>query len=198
MVLHAARASRVPDVRAHVFRIRGDSLCYDLPVEGEGEAAGCRFVSESKLETAASVGITVEAASGKTVLLLVRQPSWAQAVKLFVNGTPETTEARDGYHRVSRIWKAGDRVEIRYDMRPRAERAGRDAQYTLWHGPWLLGIDETRNPYFFDEPMESNRLTVPLQKNGSVELQRMRSCRWARSQSLKRGSRCRTYPAATP
>ncbi|MGJ5816269.1 beta-L-arabinofuranosidase domain-containing protein [Paludibaculum fermentans] len=168
--LHGLRA--FPDVRAHVFRVQGDRVSYDLPLEGSCEAAGCRFASVSMLETEAMARITIEAASGKAAPLLVRQPAWARAVQLSVNGSAMATELRDGYRAVSRAWKVGDRVEVRYDMRSRSERAGRDAQFTLWHGPWLLGVDETRNPYFFDEPMESNRLTVPVLKGGAVELER--------------------------
>lgn len=168
--LHGLRAFR--DVRAHVFRAQGDRLSYDLPIEGTGEAGGCRFVAESALESAALVRMSVQAAGMKTVPLMVRKPAWAQAVRVTVNGAPLTAEIHDSYHIFSRTWKVGDRVEIRYDMRPRMERVDGEARVTLWHGPWLLGIDEMRNPNFFDEPMNSNRLTVPLLPDGSAGLQK--------------------------
>ncbi|WP_321476478.1 beta-L-arabinofuranosidase domain-containing protein [uncultured Paludibaculum sp.] len=168
--LHGLRA--FPDVRAHIFRAQGDRLSYDLPMEGTGEAGGCRFVAESALESAALVRIAVQEASAKAVPLMIRKPSWTQAVRLTVNGAPLTAEIQGGYHGIRRTWKVGDQVEIRYDMRPRVERVDGDAQVTLWHGPWLLGIDEMRNPSFFDEPMNSNRLTVPVLPDGSAELQR--------------------------
>lgn len=168
--LHGLRA--FPNVRAHVFRARGDELTYDLPVEGSGTAAGYRFMAESALGTDASVRLKVMSSGGKTLPLLIRQPSWARSIAILVNGAPWATQNRDGYHSLSRSWRTGDTVAIRYAMRPRVLRAEAEAPVTLWHGPWLLGVDELRNRHFFDEPMQANRLTVPVGPDGSVELQR--------------------------
>ena len=31
---------------------------------------------------------------------------------------------------------------------------------SIFHGPWLLGVDEATSPYFFDEPFTNNRVKI--------------------------------------
>jgi hypothetical protein len=109
-------------------------------------------------------------ANGGVVPLYIREPRWADGVEVSLNGMRLATLNRDGYQRLSQNWKKGDTVLLKYLMRARAvkDKAGRIA---IFHGPWLLGVDEESNPFFFDEPHQLNALQISVGKNGSLDLE---------------------------
>jgi hypothetical protein len=64
----------------------------------------------------------VEAGSGPWTLAL-RVPQWCRDARLTVNGSLVRAGAQEGYLRVSRAWRAGDRVELTLAMPPRLVEA---------------------------------------------------------------------------
>ena len=169
--LHGLRA--FPDAFERVFHSQNEALAYDLPIEGQCAMEGCTFAAESALESEAAVRLRVKSASGKAVPLLIREPKWAWGIEVTVNGRHVATENEGGYHRLSRSWKTGDVIAIEYRMRTRIERdPSRTGYVSIWHGPWLLGVDEALNPFFFDEPLQLNRLRVRVLKEDVVDLER--------------------------
>jgi DUF1680 family protein len=111
---------------------------------------------------------------GRARTLAIRKPFWASKVDIALKGKggQSPTESKDGYVQLQRAWKAGDVVEVHYQMRTRiARQADRANQVTLFHGPWLLGVDERLSPNFFDEPHNQNRIVLPAAgENGEVRL----------------------------
>lgn len=167
--LHGLRA--FSEVRARVFRLVGDALAYDLPLEGRGAAGGFEMEAESQLEHAASITLTVKKAGTFSTPLLIREPSWAYGVEILYNGLRLATLNRDGYHRLSQHWKPGDQVQLKYILRSRYEREPDSGRAAVWHGPWLLGVAEAANPFFFDEPHQSNRLDLKPLPRGELDLE---------------------------
>ena len=51
-----------------------------------------------------------------------RIPGWADGTTIDVNGQPTPAGAPGSFARIERIWKQGDRVEIRFPMAPRVSR----------------------------------------------------------------------------
>jgi len=169
--LHGLRA--FPDIFRHVWREGGEGLRYDLPLEGEARGKALRVSAASALEQNSTITLDLTGAGGAAEPLFIRLPRWAERVDIEMRGGAAEIELRDGWYRVARAWQAGDRLQLRYAMRTRAERdaAGRAA---LFHGPWLLGVAEAADPFFFDEPHTQNRLLLGAAE-GAVRLTPARS-----------------------
>jgi hypothetical protein len=152
--LHGLRT--FPDIRAAAFREAGEILYYDLPVDARKKIGGFSVNSTSRLNTDGSVQLTVLESDGKIHALAPRQPKWATAVTIQLNGRPaDAAELR-------RIWKTGDSVTLQYrmitTMVPAEQFGGQKGLVMFTHGPWILAVDEASSPAFFDEPSDLNRL----------------------------------------
>ena len=102
-------------------------------------------------------------------MLLLRVPEWASDLSLFEADKKLPVVRRDAYVSVTRTWKAGDVLKLRYILRTRAVSDKKHADMvSIFHGPWLLGVDSATSPHFFDEPFTSNRVKIPL---GDVKLE---------------------------
>lgn len=74
--------------------------------------------------------------------IAVRLPAWCAAPLVKVNGTPTGRPGRDGYARLRRRWKAGDRVELVLPMALRAEPTPDDPNLVAFvSGPLVLAAD---------------------------------------------------------
>jgi DUF1680 family protein len=65
------------------------------------------------------IDVTVESAGDRTWTLALRVPGWCSEARLTVNGAPARIGAQAGYLRISRVWRAGDRVSLMLAMPPR-------------------------------------------------------------------------------
>lgn len=165
--LHGLRA--FPEIFRHVWRDSEGALWYDLPVEGEGQMGGLRVVASSTLEIDGAITLRVADASGRQAAIHVRMPSWCPGLEIHSHDGAAEISGGNGWRRVSRIWQRGDSVTLRYAMRTRAERRV-DGRAALFHGPWLLGVAEAADPFFFDEPFTTNRLRLTAGADGGLRL----------------------------
>ena len=83
-------------------------------------------MSEEKIvevvnEVLAAAGIedTVTAAGDGPWTLALRVPAWCADARLSVNGSLVRAGAQEGYLRLTRTWRPGDRVELILAMPPR-------------------------------------------------------------------------------
>lgn len=154
-----------------VFHDQSGALLYDLPVDGRGTSAGLTIRADSSLERNASVQLSVLKADGKAHDLRVRVPEWATDVKLSLAGQPLKATVQDGYLSASRVWQTGDVVTATYALRTRLVKRGNDGrQAAVFHGPWLLAVDETASPAYFDEPSNENKVEL-RETNGQLHLE---------------------------
>ena len=86
-----------------------------------------------------TVAVVVESAGDAAFPLRMRVPGWADGFALRVNGEPVDAAARDGYVRVQRAWRAGDRIELALRAQPRAVR-GPDGAVTIERGALLYAL----------------------------------------------------------
>ncbi|WP_116133949.1 glycoside hydrolase family 127 protein [Tropicimonas sp. IMCC34043] len=77
------------------------------------------LTQETRYPLDGAVAITLRTASEVEFALSLRVPGWADGATLRLNGETEIAEVRDGYLRISRRWRSGDRVELSFDMAPR-------------------------------------------------------------------------------
>jgi hypothetical protein len=132
------------------------------------------LAADSTLERDASIRLRVTASDGRPRAIAVRQPAWAAKIAFSLNGVAVAPVQRGGYLRVSGNWKSGDTLVLRYQMKTRAERTAANKRVALFHGPWLLAIDDQLSPGFQDEPRAENRLRIAIASDGSVDLDRAR------------------------
>ncbi len=121
------------------------------------------------------VRLEVKASSAQPKTLAIRNPSWANAADITLNGAPESlSSAQDGYMRVNRAWKAGDILQVVFDykvvleLRDRTRIALSDLPKepvagTLFYGPRILGVDSVCDPDFHGEPHVGNVVHLPKQ-----------------------------------
>jgi DUF1680 family protein len=143
--LHALRAMAA--VLDRSFHEQNGVIHYDLPVDARFRSPALSIRAESRLEQDATVQLVITSADGKPHTVAIRQPQWASAV-----------EPRE----VTRAWKTGDRIEVKYTLRTRVVRAEKGApKVAIFQGPWLLGVDQQASPNYFDEPSPQNRAVLP-------------------------------------
>ncbi|MDR6529895.1 DUF1680 family protein [Caulobacter rhizosphaerae] len=88
------------------------------------------------------VRLNVERAPAGEREIAVRLPGWCAAPVVKVNGTPMGRRGGDGYARLKRRWKAGDRVELVLPMALRAEATPDDPNLVAFvSGPLVLAAD---------------------------------------------------------
>jgi len=158
--LHGLRA--FPQIFQAAFHSEPARLCYDLPVDGPGAVAGLALQADSTLAQDASTTLRVTKADAAEHTLGIRQPVWASAVKLTLNGQPLAGVAQAGAVEVRRRWQAGDKLTVHYVLRTRLLPHPEDAsRVAVLRGPWLLGVNTQHAPTFFDEPPENARVLLP-------------------------------------
>ncbi|MGD0580318.1 MAG: beta-L-arabinofuranosidase domain-containing protein [Bryobacteraceae bacterium] len=167
--LHGLRAYR--DIFDAVYRAEGGDLWYDLPVEGRGKAGRFAVEAESSLQARSAIRIRVTEADARQHSLSVRVPEWASSLAISVNGVNDRSSATASYRKLRRVWKSGDTVDLQYQMRTRGVPVPKTGRWAIFHGPWLLGADETVSPFFWDEPDANNRLRLAIAADSTVQLE---------------------------
>ncbi|MEI8291476.1 MAG: beta-L-arabinofuranosidase domain-containing protein [Verrucomicrobiota bacterium] len=167
---HGLRA--FPDIARAAFHAETTRLGYDLPVDGQGTIAGLTMQADSRLAQDATVSLTVTKADKTEYSLSIRQPVWASALVIKLNRQIITGVAKTEAVEIQRRWQKGDRLTVQYVLRTRLLTKPQDAsRVAIWHGPWLLGVNEQNEPTFFDEPMEKNHVLLPaVAANGDLLL----------------------------
>ena len=168
--LHGLRA--FPDIAAAAFHSEEGVVFYDLPIDSRADADGWRILADSSLALDGTVRLEVVEADGRIGTLAIRRPDWATAMEASVDGRPVPVEVQDEYLRLTRAWNTGESVQVRYRMETRlVHHPERANQVALFHGPWLLGVDERMSPQFFGELASQNRVVLPASgPDGTVKL----------------------------
>jgi len=153
--LHGLRC--FPDIRESAFRETNGRIAYESPVDGEIESALLSARAESDLQNTSMVKIRITRGAKEKVRLAIRKPAWAESVHLNLKDSASTSQLEGDYIGAERVWAPGDLIEVRYEMKVRAEAAGNDRK-VFWYGPWLLGASSVDNPAYFNELTTDNRL----------------------------------------
>ena len=154
--LHGLRC--FPDIAENAFRVDGDALRYEIPLDARVETRYLSASAQSTLAQNGTVRIKIEKSTGERRRIAVRQPAWADAVSLSLTGSGPIEPVRQGYISIERPWTRGDVIEVRYQMKLRSEPSGIAGRESFWYGPWLLGASAEQNPGYFNELTADNRL----------------------------------------
>jgi DUF1680 family protein len=158
--LHGLRA--FPDVMDSVFHAERDTLYYDLPVSGTGAVGSLAARADSTLARDASVRLEITAADGAKRTIALRCPAWSDSPAVSLNGQAADARIDGGWLKIQRVWTKGDALVIQYPLLSRVvENPVNTNVIGLAHGPWMLGVEPSASPAFFDEPMQRNTVEVP-------------------------------------
>ena len=93
------------------------------PLTFTTEVAGGRvtFVEKTAYPFDETIEISVTEAPGSTFPLKLRMPAWCTNAEIAVNGAACAPSVERGFVTLSRAWKRGDRVNLRFPMAPRIE-----------------------------------------------------------------------------
>lgn len=99
------------------------------------------------------VTLTVARAPRRATALAIRRPIWADGATIMLNDQPFAAEPQDGYWRIDRRWRAGDRIAIAIPMTLRSEPlSGAPETYAYLSGPLVLAADLAPADQRFDGP----------------------------------------------
>ncbi|ATC25539.1 glycoside hydrolase family 127 protein [Caulobacter vibrioides] len=135
----------------------GQALYLNLFIASRLDLPGDDFAID--LDTAfpqsGQVDLTVTRAPRGLREIALRLPAWCAAPRLSVNGAPTPIQTRgDGYARLSRRWKAGDRVTLMLPMAVRAEPTPDDPNLVAFlSGPLVLAADLGPDERPFEQPV---------------------------------------------
>ena len=118
---------------------------------------GTQLMQETSFPSSSATSFTINGKQ-RSFTLRLRYPSWATKMQVKVNGkSMKTIKDKDGYVAISRLWKAGDKVEVNFGMQLREEATKDDAsKVALVYGPVVMAgkLDDVEHP--FSDPAKYN------------------------------------------
>ena len=161
-------------IPALAYRADGDCLTVNFYGESEadvrlGKRSSLRVVQTGGYPVSGDVAVELSPSKPADFTVALRIPEWSRNAKARIISGTDTLAVSLGslaageYARISRRWKAGDRVELSLDMTARVvERNGCQA---IVRGPLVLARDSRFNDGFVDEGV-----VIQTASDGSVEL----------------------------
>ncbi|MCX7010646.1 MAG: glycoside hydrolase family 127 protein, partial [Kiritimatiellaeota bacterium] len=167
---HGLRA--FPDIAKGAFHADAATLCYDLPVDGDGIVTGLTIRADTTLAQDATVSLNVRSADDQEHVLRIRKPGWASKIEVTLHRKPLAGVLKNGALEIKRRWTSSEILTVTYSMTTRLLTSAQHPGHVAFlHGPWLLGVNEESSPTFFDEPYQHNRVIVPAATNGVIQLE---------------------------
>lgn len=132
-------------------------LYVNLFIPSKIDWEGTTFTQQTSFPQSSTTTFTVDGNS-KQFALRLRYPSWATKMDIKVNGKKvKAVKGADGYVAISRLWKAGDKIEVQLGMQLREEATKDDAsKVALVYGPIMMAgkLDKVEHP--FSNPQKYN------------------------------------------
>jgi len=104
-----------------------------------------RLTVDTRYPSDERIQVTIDPATQKTFAVKARMPAWCVASALRVNGNPvKIPSGPDGYVAITREWKPGDRIELRFRLEPRVMVGDHRnlGKVAVLYGPLVLAADQ--------------------------------------------------------
>ena len=132
-------------------------LYVNLFIPSKVDWEGTTFTQQTSFPQSSTTTFTVDGNS-KQFALRLRYPAWATKMDIKVNGKKvKAVKGTDDYVAISRLWKAGDKIEVQLGMQLREEATKDDAsKVALVYGPIVMAgkLDKVEHP--FSNPQKYN------------------------------------------
>ncbi|GEM_PF-1777892 len=108
-----------------------------------------RLVQETDYPVGSHVRLTIMPESEEEFALHLRIPGWSRQTEVNINGKQVNGVQPGKYLVLNRKWKAGDEVNLTFDMSPRLWVGERECEgkVSIYHGPLLLAYDPRYDVY---------------------------------------------------
>ena len=140
---------------------------------GTATSAEARLLMEGGLIDPDGWRMTVEPLRETAFSVSLRIPAWSARTEVCINGKGVGDVAPGRYLELSRVWRRGDKVSVRFDFKARllmaphgSNRAGDGFQAVVW-GPIVLSRDENTDPAY------AQPVKIKADANGIVAAERI-------------------------
>ncbi len=125
-----------------IFWHGADTLYVNLFIPAALEWRGLGLDLDTRYPMDGEVTLAIRKAPARATTIALRVPGWAGAPRLALNGSPIEGERGRGYVRVTRRWRAGERLVLSLPMPLRAEPIPGDPNTVAFlSGPLVLAAD---------------------------------------------------------
>jgi len=112
---------------------------------------GLKIDQTTKYPWGNTVEIVVTPAVASEFSVFLRVPGWSRATQFAVNGKQEQGAQPGEYFEIRRQWRAGDRVDVKFDMAPRLTRANPlvredGGRVAIERGPLVYALESADQP----------------------------------------------------
>jgi DUF1680 family protein len=111
-----------------------------------------KLAMDTRYPESPDVAIRIDRAPRRGTTLAIRRPAWAEGAEILLNGQRVPVKVVDGYWRVDRDWRVGDRIALTLPSSLRAVplQGGSDT-YAFMSGPLVLASDLGSAAVAFDD-----------------------------------------------
>jgi DUF1680 family protein len=115
-----------------------------IPSELDWQQRGVKIRQETKFPSEDTTKLIFTCKKAVKMPVRIRYPYWAElGVKVSINGKQQPVEGKAGsFYTIDRLWKNGDKVEIKMPMKLRLETLpGNENKIAIMYGPVVLSAD---------------------------------------------------------
>ena len=147
-------ARLIASMDMYIYNIYQKSLVVDQYISSEldllDKEQGLKIIQTSEFPYNGYSEINVLNSNNKESIIYFRIPSWDQKTKILINDEEINYETFNGYAKINRKWKAGDKIELKFDFTPRFVRTNPNVRYNIrkaciFRGPILYCLEEKDN-----------------------------------------------------
>ena len=138
----------------YIYNIYQDSLVVDQYISSELDLSDkeqeLKIIQTSEFPHKGYSEIKILNSNNKETVIYFRIPSWDQKTKILINGEEINYKTFNGYAKIYRKWKAGDKIELKFNFTPRFVRTNPNVRYnirkaSIFRGPILYCLEEIDN-----------------------------------------------------
>ena len=147
-------ARLIASMDMYIYNTYQKSLVVDQYISSELDLSdkeqGLKIIQTSEFPYKGYSEIKILNSNNKETIIYFRIPSWDRKTKILINGEEINYKTFNGYAKIYRKWKAGDKIELIFDFTPRFVRTNPNVRYnirkaSIFRGPILYCLEEIDN-----------------------------------------------------
>ena len=147
-------ARLIASMDMYIYNTYQKSLVVDQYISSELDLSdkeqGLKIIQTSEFPYKGYSEIKILNSNNKETIIYFRIPSWDRKTKILINGEEINYKTFNGYAKIYRKWKAGDKIELKFDFTPRFVRTNPNVRYnirkaSIFRGPILYCLEEIDN-----------------------------------------------------
>ena len=147
-------ARLIASMDMYIYNTYQNSLVVDQYISSKLDLSdkeqGLKIIQTSEFPYKGYSEIKILNSNNKETIIYFRIPSWDQKTKILINGEEINYKTFNGYAKIYRKWKSGDKIELKFDFTPRFVRTNPNVRYnirkaSIFRGPILYCLEEIDN-----------------------------------------------------